>query len=66
MMQNNALFDTIEAEVRLASQKWVQKVEEEARQTAKDKSIQIVVSAMQRYTADQVAPYSIRYCSSSK
>ena len=31
----NALFGTIESEVRLSSQKFVQKVEEEARQTAK-------------------------------
>ncbi len=53
----NALFDTIDAEVRLSSQKFVQKVEEEARQTAKERSTNIVVSAMQRYTADLVAPY---------
>lgn len=53
----NALFDTIDAEVRMASQKFVQKVEEDARQTAKEKSTNIVVAAMQRYTADLVAPY---------
>jgi ribonuclease Y len=53
----NALFGTIESEVRLASQKYVQKVEEEARQTAKEKSSNIVIGAMQRYTADLVAPY---------
>src|SRR5579863_2746589 len=53
----NALFGTIDAEVRLASQKFVQKVEEEARQTAKEKSSNIVIGAMQRYTADLVAPY---------
>lgn len=53
-----ALADTLEAEVRLASQKWIQKVEEEAKHTAKEKSIETVVSAMQRYTADQVAPHS--------
>jgi ribonucrease Y len=53
----NALFDTIDAEVRMASQKFVQKVEEEARQTAKEKATNIVVGAMQRYTADLVAPY---------
>lgn len=52
------LFDTIESEVRLTSEKWVAKVEEEARQTAKEKAIQTVVSAMQRYTADQVSPHS--------
>ena len=35
-----------------------QKVEEEAKQVAKEKAIQIVVTAMQRYTADQVSPHS--------
>lgn len=53
----NALFGTIDSEVRLASQKYIQKVEEEARQTAKEKSSNIVISAMQRYTAELVAPY---------
>ena len=53
-----ALLDTLEAEVRLTNQKWVQKVEEDSRQTAKEKSIQIVVAAMQRYTSEQVAPHS--------
>lgn len=53
-----ALFDTLDAEVRLSSQKWVQKIEEEARHTAKEKAIDMVVSSMQRYTADQVSPHS--------
>lgn len=53
-----ALFDTLENEVNLSNQKWIAKVEEEARQFAKEKSINILVSAMQRYTADQVAPHS--------
>lgn len=52
------LFETIEAETKLASEKWIQKVEEESREIAKEKSIQIVVSAMQRYTADQVSHHS--------
>lgn len=52
------LLDTLEAEVRLSSQKWIQKVEEESRQTAKERSTQIVVTAMQRYIADQVSPHS--------
>jgi len=52
------LFDTLQKEVELANQKWVQKVEEEARQTAKNKSVDIVVTAMQRYTADQIAPHT--------
>ncbi len=53
-----ALADTLEAEVRLASQKWIKKADEEAKQTAKEKSIEMIVSSMQRYTADQVAPHS--------
>lgn len=52
------LLDRLDAEVRHSSQKWIQKVEEEARQTAKEKAVQTVVCAMQRYTADQVGPHS--------
>ncbi len=52
------LADILYAEVNLSNQKWIQKVEEEARQVAKDKSTQIIVSAMQRYTIDQVTPNS--------
>lgn len=52
------LNESLESEVRLAGEKWIQKVEEEARQTAKEKSIQLVISAMQRFTADQVTPHS--------
>jgi ribonucrease Y len=52
------LIDTLESEVRLTSEKWIQKVEEETRQVAKEKAISIVVSSMQRYIADQVAPHS--------
>lgn len=53
-----ALFDTLDAEVKLANQKWIAKVEEEARQVAKEKANRIVVTAMQRYTSDLVAPHS--------
>lgn len=52
------LFDTIENEVKLSSQKWVQKVEEESKRTAKEKAVGIIVTAMQRYTAEQVSPHS--------
>ncbi len=52
------LFDTLEAEVRLSSQKWVQKVEDESKQTAKKKATDIVVTVMQRYAADHVASHS--------
>lgn len=52
------LLNTLEDEVRLSTQKWVQKVEEDSRHIAKEKSIQIVATAMQRYTADQVGAHS--------
>jgi ribonuclease Y len=52
------LLQTLEAEVRHTQEKWIQKVEEEARQTAKEKAINIVVGAMQRYTTDQVSHHS--------
>lgn len=52
------LLDTLEAEVRLSNQKWIAKVEDEARQKAKEQAIQIIVSSMQRYTAEQVAAHS--------
>ncbi len=52
------LGDILHAEVNLSNQKWIQKVEEEARQSAKEKSTQIIVSAMQRYAVDQIAPTS--------
>lgn len=53
-----ALMSTIEDEARLSTQKWVQKVEEDTKNIAKDKAIQIITTAMQRYTADQVASHS--------
>lgn len=52
------LFDTLESEVRLSSQKLIQKIEEDANQIAKQKAIDITVGAMQRYTADQVSAHS--------
>ena len=53
-----ALFDALENEVLLSNQKYIQKVEEDARNFAKERAIGIVVTAMQRYTAEQVAPHS--------
>ncbi len=50
----NTLMATLRDEVYHAQEKWVQKVEEESRQTAKDRSNEILLSAMQRYTADTV------------
>lgn len=54
----NELTNSLQAEVQLSNQKWIQKIEEESRQTAKDKAISITVTAMQRYTVDQVNIHS--------
>lgn len=53
-----ALLETLESEVQLSSEKWIQKVEEDTRTLAKQKAIDTIICAMQRYTADQVAPHS--------
>ncbi len=50
------LAETIENEVRHTQEKLVQKIEEETRSVAKEKSIQILINAMQRYAAEQVPP----------
>lgn len=52
------LLENLESEVRLSNERFIAKIEDEARQTAKEKSISIVATAMQRYTADQVALHS--------
>lgn len=53
-----SLLEALEDEVALSNQKYIQKIEEDARATAKEKAIGIVVTAMQRYTADQVSSNS--------
>lgn len=53
-----SLLKSLEAEVHMANEKWIQKEEEAAQKTAKEKSIQILINAMQRYAADQVTPHS--------
>ncbi|HJM68537.1 MAG TPA: ribonuclease Y [Candidatus Babeliales bacterium] len=50
------LLGTLEAEVRLSNEKWIQKSEDQAREKAKERASDIIVTAMQRYTADLVAP----------
>jgi len=50
-----ALIATLEDEVKHVSEKWIQKVEQEARDIAKKRSADITVTAMQRYIADQVS-----------
>tara|TARA_Y100000588_G_C14277574_1_gene935154 strand:+ start:5601 stop:7157 length:1557 start_codon:yes stop_codon:yes gene_type:complete len=49
-----ALLNTLEAEVVHGAEKWIQKIEQEAQDVAKQKAAQITVTAMQRYTADEV------------
>lgn len=53
-----ALFDTLQDEVILVNQKWIHKVEEDTRQKAKQQAVDIVVTAMQRYSSDYVSPHS--------
>ena len=53
-----SLVSLVEDEVRLSTQKWMQKVEEDAKHTAKDKAVQIVATAMQRYTTEHVTAHS--------
>jgi ribonuclease Y len=52
------LQDTLRDEVQHTSQKWITKVEQESRDTAKERSIEMLVTAMQRYTAEQVTLHS--------
>ncbi|MBM3886851.1 ribonuclease Y [Candidatus Dependentiae bacterium] len=52
------LFESLTKEVKLANQKWIAKVEEESRELAKQKSVDILCSAMQRYLPEQVTLHS--------
>ena len=49
-----ALLQTLEAEVKHISEKFIQKVEQETKDTAKKKAADIIITVMQRYAADQV------------
>jgi ribonuclease Y len=52
------LFESLTKEVKLANQKWIAKAEEESREQAKQKSVDILCSTMQRYLAEQVTLHS--------
>jgi ribonucrease Y len=52
------LFESLEKEVKLANQKLIAKIEEEARETAKDKATAIMCGAMQRYLPETVTLHS--------
>ncbi len=53
-----SLMETMEKEVYLSGQKWIQKIEDDAKQSAKERSVRILATAMQRYAADYVSVYS--------
>ncbi len=53
-----SLFDLLRSEVELEKKQWFAKVEEECRLKAKEESIRILCTAMQRYVADQVTASS--------
>ena len=52
------LFESLEKEVKLENQKWISKVEEEVKETAKDKVTEILTTTMQRYLTEQVTLHS--------
>jgi len=52
------LTESLQEEVKLENQKWIAKVEEESRLQAKEKSINIICSAIQRYLSEQVTLHS--------
>jgi len=49
-----SLYQLLEAEVHHTAEKWIQKVEQDTKDKAKERSADIVVTAMQRYTSDYV------------
>lgn len=52
------LFENLQKEVKLTNLKWIAKSEEEARETAKQKTINILATTMQRYLSEQVTLHS--------
>jgi len=49
------LLETIENDVRRTHERWLQKVEEEVKTTARERSCRIVVDVMQRYVPEYVS-----------
>jgi ribonuclease Y len=52
------LIDSLHEEVKIEQQKWIVKAEEDSRVIAKEKSIRIMCTAMQRYLPEQVTLHS--------
>ncbi len=50
------LLKMLEEDIFMSNKKWVQKVEEDVRQQAKERSIQIVLDAMQRHATVHASP----------
>jgi len=54
----NELRQTLQAEVLHSQERWMQKVETETKEHARDRAMHIIVDAMQRYTSEQVTAHS--------
>jgi ribonuclease Y len=52
------MLESLRDEVKLENQQWLNKVADETREKAKEKSVQILCTAMQRYLSDQIAEHS--------
>jgi len=52
------LLEVLEDETKIKNQKFIQKIEDETRQIAKQKSIDILATSMQRYLSEQVTLHS--------
>lgn len=52
------LTESLQEEVKLENQKWIGKIEEESRLSAKEKSIEIICTSIQRYLSEQVTLHS--------
>ncbi len=50
-----ALIEALQTEAHHSQERWLQKVEEDARMTARDRAMRIVVDVMQRYASEYVA-----------
>ncbi|MCL5436732.1 MAG: ribonuclease Y [Candidatus Dependentiae bacterium] len=51
----HALMDALQTEVYHSQERWLQKVEEDARMTARDRAMRVVIDVMQRYASEYVA-----------
>lgn len=52
------LFESLQKEVKLSNQKWIAKSESDIRENAKQKAVDILCSAMQRFLTEQVTLHS--------